>query len=93
MGMDSLMAVELMVGLDKRFGVSLPAMALAQGPTINRVAESLAHRLVGEEVGEAEADEGRLQDIVSSVASRHVDKIDKEDLEAVVEDLKKLSAN
>jgi acyl carrier protein len=39
--MDSLMAVELALGLEQRFGVKLPAMMLGDGMAVDRVAARL----------------------------------------------------
>ena len=41
MGLDSLMAVELVVALESRFQVRLPVMALSESPTIGRLADKL----------------------------------------------------
>ncbi|MHB8921471.1 MAG: acyl carrier protein, partial [Halothiobacillus sp.] len=41
MGLDSLMAVELALGIEKRTGVRLSAMALNEGPTVSRLAERI----------------------------------------------------
>ena len=45
LGMDSLMAVELALGLEKRCGVRLPAMLLNEGPTVERVSVRIVEKL------------------------------------------------
>ncbi|MGD9888323.1 MAG: type I polyketide synthase [Halothiobacillaceae bacterium] len=47
MGLDSLMAVELALGIEKRTGVRLSAMALNEGPTVTRLAERLLDNIHG----------------------------------------------
>jgi phthiocerol/phenolphthiocerol synthesis type-I polyketide synthase C len=42
-GMDSLMGVELMTSLENNLGITIPLMALSEGPTVSRLAERLAH--------------------------------------------------
>jgi len=42
-GMDSLMGMELISSLEDSLGVSLPVMALSEGPTIAKLAERIAH--------------------------------------------------
>lgn len=44
-GMDSLMAMELAVAVEKRLGVQLPVMLLAEGPSIARLAERVVAQL------------------------------------------------
>ncbi len=43
LGMDSLMAVELRLAMERRFGVTLPVLALSEGTTL----DSMARRVVG----------------------------------------------
>lgn len=47
LGLDSLMAVELITAVDQRFGIHLPVMAISEGPTIARIAERIIHQLKG----------------------------------------------
>ena len=47
MGLDSLMAVELAVGLEQRTGVRLPAMMLQDSPTVEQIAKRIVARLTG----------------------------------------------
>jgi acyl carrier protein len=68
LGMDSLMAVELVVSLEKRFGIAIPVMALSQSPTMNRIAEIMTNHLYGDGTAAIEAQE---VDVVSSLAKQH----------------------
>lgn len=57
MGLDSLMAVELVVALEARFDVRLPVMALSESPTIDKLADKLKSILrAGANEDEADAD-------------------------------------
>lgn len=52
LGLDSLMAVELAMGLERRVGVQLPVMMLNDAPTIAKVAAKITARLGGEDAPE-----------------------------------------
>ena len=53
MGMDSLMAVELAVGLEQRLGIQLPVMMLSDSPSVARVSARIVEKLL-----RAEGDDG-----------------------------------
>lgn len=66
MGLDSLMAVELAVGLEQRTGVRLPAMMLQDSPTVEQIAQRIVARLTGS------ADENISEDdLLADLARRH----------------------
>jgi phthiocerol/phenolphthiocerol synthesis type-I polyketide synthase C len=69
LGMDSLMAVEMALAVEKRFGVNLPPMAISENPTIGRIAERLSAHLAG--TNEAETD--MTQDLVTAMAVQHAE--------------------
>lgn len=46
MGMDSLMAVELALGLEQRFGIQLPVMMLGDQPSVQKVSARIASQLL-----------------------------------------------
>ncbi len=48
LGMDSLMAVELRMALERRFGASLPLLSLADGASIGSIAARMVRHLVAE---------------------------------------------
>jgi len=55
LGMDSLMAVELRLAVEQRFGISIPLLALSEGATLTAMAGRIVRSLGGE--GDAPADE------------------------------------
>jgi acyl transferase domain-containing protein/NADPH:quinone reductase-like Zn-dependent oxidoreductase/acyl carrier protein len=65
LGMDSLMAVELGLSIEDRFGVSIPNFSLSAGSNL----AALAQRIAQEIAEPAEADQG---DILQDVAARHL---------------------
>jgi phthiocerol/phenolphthiocerol synthesis type-I polyketide synthase C len=70
MGLDSLMGVELAVAVENRFGTRLPVMALADSPTLEKLAVWIIAQLRGEEAStDARHDETRAQ--IEMVASQH----------------------
>ncbi len=80
MGLDSLMAVELAVGLEQRTGVRLPAMLLQDSPTVDQLAERLAGRLSGH------ADEESAEEaVLAGLALRHAEKIKEEEAVHIVQ--------
>ncbi len=85
LGMDSLMGVELVLGIEKRFGIRLPVMALNEGPSVERIAERVAALLTGDRGGQA--DEGtRFQELVSGMAAQHGEELSPQQMaEAVVQ--------
>lgn len=78
MGMDSLMAVELAVGLEQRVGVRLPAMMLQDSPTVEQIAARIVARLGG--AGQREED----QDMAATLARQHAEELSAEDREAMM---------
>lgn len=68
LGMDSLMAVELSLALEKRFGVSVPPMLINENPSIDRIAERVLDSLVGTaEAGDA------TEELVRAMAASHAE--------------------
>lgn len=87
LGLDSLMGVELALGLEKRFGIQVPAMMLNEGPTVERVTARIIERLtVGEISGEEVSD---LTATAISMAAQHGDSVSHEVIEAVVGTIEK----
>lgn len=77
LGMDSLMAVELALGLEKRFGVQFPVMLLNESPSATRVAERIVERLG--DSGEAGGDAGPC--LVEDIVRKHGEQVSAEDME------------
>ena len=76
LGMDSLMAVELALGLEKRFGVQFPVMLLNESPSSARVAGRIVERLT--ESKDSGHDGTAL---VGDIARRHGEQMSAEDME------------
>jgi NADPH:quinone reductase-like Zn-dependent oxidoreductase/acyl carrier protein/short-subunit dehydrogenase len=90
LGMDSLMGVELVLGIEKRFGISLPVMALTEGPTIKRISERLVMALLPSDGGALAQDkpQDHLADMVSGVAAQHGVEASAEDVAQAVQNLR-----
>ena len=74
MGLDSLMAVELAVGLEQRTGVRLPAMMLQDSPTVAQIAQRVSVRLVGR--GEDSSGEEAM---LTELARQHAEDLSADD--------------
>lgn len=85
LGMDSLMAVELAMGIERRFGVNLPAMALTAEPTPERIAAKIADLVAN---GEDTSDGEGIETLVQQVAAQHAESFTAEDLARTVADVK-----
>ncbi|NTV96861.1 MAG: SDR family NAD(P)-dependent oxidoreductase, partial [Thiobacillus sp.] len=90
-GMDSLMGVELVLGIEKRFGINLPTMALSEGPTVQRIAARLLQELHGPADAEPSAD-ARLKDMMADMARQHALEVDESELDTVLTDLRTYQA-
>ncbi|MFD2264877.1 SDR family NAD(P)-dependent oxidoreductase [Lacibacterium aquatile] len=56
LGMDSLMAVELRMAVEARFGVELPVLSLSDGTTLSGMADKLVGSLTGDEAPAGDGD-------------------------------------
>jgi acyl carrier protein len=88
LGMDSLMAVELALGLEQRFGVQLPAMVLNDSPTVWNVAARIVDKLTAGGEDSAEHDAGHL---VADVVRQHGDEMSDTDLQGLAKDVQRLA--
>jgi len=79
LGMDSLMAVELALGLEQRFGLQLPAMMLSEAPTVERVAARIVEKLCGEDPEEAE--KRAATELISGIARQHGETLSQDEIE------------
>ncbi|HKC17327.1 MAG TPA: SDR family NAD(P)-dependent oxidoreductase, partial [Steroidobacteraceae bacterium] len=85
LGMDSLMAVELVMGLEKRFGLELPAMLMNEGMTVERVATRVIDRLLRtDEPVKAESGD-RLDIVAATLATQHGETLAADDLVKTLE--------
>ena len=90
LGMDSLMAVELVMGLEKRFGLELPAMMLSEGTTVERVAARVIDRLLrSDDPVKAEAGD-RFDAVAATLATQHGESLAAEDLVETLEHARSL---
>jgi len=82
MGMDSLMAVELITAVDQRFGINLPVMALSEGPTIAKLSERIILQLKGGEADQAPEDNDVTAQ-VKALAEQHGGQVDASLVDAI----------
>ena len=83
-GLDSLMAVELALGLEQRFGIHLPVMMLNESPTTEKVAQRIVEKLLGN-VDEQDAAHGTVDAMVQVVANQHGESMLAEDVQQIAE--------
>jgi acyl transferase domain-containing protein/NADPH:quinone reductase-like Zn-dependent oxidoreductase/acyl carrier protein len=88
LGMDSLMAVEVALALEKRFGVTVPPMLINENPSLERIADRLLASLGGER-GEDDA----TRELVEELAANHADAVILTDVGALVEQVREAAAS
>jgi len=86
-GMDSLMGVELMTSLENNLGISIPIMALSEGPTISRLAERLSHIIRPPENAEEAGDASPLAEQAKQLAAQHAAEVTETDIADLVADI------
>jgi phthiocerol/phenolphthiocerol synthesis type-I polyketide synthase C len=91
LGLDSLMGVELALGLEKRFGIQVPAMMLNEGPTVERVTARIIERLVASDVSGEETSDLTARAV--SMATQHGESVSREVLEAAVAEIEQKVEN
>ena len=87
LGLDSLMGVELALGLEKRFGIQVPAMMLNEGPTVERVTARIIERLASAE-GSSD-DNNDLAVTALGMAAQHGESVSREVVDAAVAEIEK----
>jgi acyl transferase domain-containing protein/NADPH:quinone reductase-like Zn-dependent oxidoreductase/NADP-dependent 3-hydroxy acid dehydrogenase YdfG/acyl carrier protein len=87
MGLDSLMAVELAVAVESRFGVRLPVMALSESPNSAKLAAWIIERLRSEESSAAPDHAGETKAQIERIASQHASDMTPEELERIAANL------
>jgi acyl carrier protein len=85
LGMDSLMGVELALGLEKRFGIQLPAMVLSEGPSVDRVVARIMEQMAGKNAPRTSDEGDRMDSVVALLATQHGENITREDIAITVE--------
>lgn len=92
LGMDSLMAVELALGLEQRFGIRLPVMMLNESPTVERVTARIAEKVLG--TGDAAPPPGNsIEALVKGLARQHGEAVAQEELERTALEARALAQN
>jgi len=78
------------MGLEKRFGLELPAMMLSEGATVERVAVRIVDKLLRtDESGTAVAGD-RLDTVAATLAKQHGETLAAEDLAETLEQARSL---
>lgn len=89
LGLDSLMAVELALGLEQRFGIQLPMMMLNEAPTVEKVTQRIVDKLMGG----SDADDGAantVDAVVQDMAQQHGEALAEEDVQQLMADARAL---
>jgi acyl transferase domain-containing protein/NADPH:quinone reductase-like Zn-dependent oxidoreductase/short-subunit dehydrogenase/acyl carrier protein len=85
LGLDSLMGMELKLGLEERIGVELPPMLLAEGASVNRIAEKVTAQLRS---GGMKATT-RERNVVDATLRQHAGALDPEALDEAITTFRK----
>jgi NADPH:quinone reductase-like Zn-dependent oxidoreductase/acyl carrier protein len=88
MGLDSLMGVELVVAVEKRFGARLPVMALSDGPTVAKLAAWIIGRLRGDEGAAVDATQCEIRSQIEKITQQHAAELPAEDIEQMAGELR-----
>lgn len=89
LGLDSLMAVELALGLEQRLGIQLPVMMLNESPTVEKVTQRIIERMQGDANEEAPTD-GAVGTLVQDLFKQHGETMTDEDVQRITEDTRAL---
>ncbi|MGN1394484.1 MAG: SDR family NAD(P)-dependent oxidoreductase [Succinivibrionaceae bacterium] len=84
MGLDSLMAMDLIVSIEKQTGIKLSVMAFQDNPNVNKLSLKIYEKMVGSDEGFAEAtevssDENNSNSVIKQVLATHVESEDLQD--------------
>ncbi|MDL2330260.1 SDR family NAD(P)-dependent oxidoreductase [Desulfosarcina sp. OttesenSCG-928-A07] len=83
LGMDSLMAVELALALEKRFGILFPVMMLGESPSIQKVSVRIVDKLMG---GEESASPDMLSAKLGDLAYHHGESVSPDQVKHILQD-------
>lgn len=89
LGLDSLMAVELALGLEQRLGIQLPVMMLNESPTAEKVTRRIVDKLLGGADGEDPAT-NMLDAMVNDLAKQHGESVAAGEVQKIAEDARAL---
>ncbi|TSA37951.1 MAG: SDR family NAD(P)-dependent oxidoreductase [Methylococcaceae bacterium] len=81
-GLDSLMASELLMAIEARFAVHIPVMSLSELSTLHKLAEYLLSKLQGQQDGEP--DTSTVSKNITHLSKQHGTSVTKEELQALV---------
>lgn len=81
-GLDSLMAVELALGLEQRLGIQLPVMMLNESPTVEKVSQRIVDKLTG---GAGDEEIQAHNGVATMLARQHGEALASEELQKLVE--------
>jgi acyl transferase domain-containing protein/acyl carrier protein/short-subunit dehydrogenase len=87
-GMDSLMAVELALGLEQRFDIQLPVMMLNDSPTVDNVTARIVEKLTGNGDG---VEEDASAALIAGLALQHGESVTSEEIEGLAEETRGLT--
>ena len=89
LGLDSLMAVELALGLEQRFGIQLPVMMLNESPTAEKVTQRIVEKLLGgTDLDDAAAN--TVDAVVRGITQQHGEALAAEDIQQISQDARAL---
>ena len=71
LGMDSLMAVELVTAIENRFGISVPSTAVTGGATVAQIASRIVTQLCGSEEGAEPPERDDQREALNTLVARH----------------------
>lgn len=71
MGLDSLMAVELIAALESGFGIRLPTMALSESPTITMLAKRIIRQLKESKTEDNDSEANEIDVLAKKLADQH----------------------
>lgn len=89
LGLDSLMAVELALGLEQRFGIQLPVMMLNESPTAEKVTQRIVEKLLGSS-DQTDAAANTVDAMVQGITQQHGEALAAEDIQQITQDARAL---
>ncbi|WP_374487357.1 SDR family NAD(P)-dependent oxidoreductase [Zoogloea sp.] len=78
LGLDSLMAVELALGLEQRLGIQLPVMLLNESPSLCKISQRILEKLQTEP-GPAESTAPAVDEVLETIARQHGEAMSEDD--------------
>ena len=88
LGMDSLMAVELHVGIEDRFGINIPIMAVTEDASIGRLGARIAGQLGGRGHGTESSETERS--VAARLAAQHGEEFGDPEMQGLVKNMLKV---